>query len=89
MTARAHRTSGEKTRRLAQPSAHQEDLRTVAYQLMDAVGLQRALLTGIVLNGEDLIDAGQVIRQSAWTAPGSRLVAVGDSPGPGASPERS
>ncbi|MGV9933968.1 hypothetical protein ACWDY4_25860 [Streptomyces olivaceoviridis] len=29
-------TSGEKACRLTKPSAHEEDLRTVAYQLMDA-----------------------------------------------------
>ncbi|MFF1405020.1 hypothetical protein [Streptomyces sp. NPDC058294] len=68
--------SWEKTRRLPEPSAHDEDLRTLAYQLMDAAGLQRARLTGIVLKGEDLIDADQVAQQiSLDTARESRLVA--------------
>ncbi|MGV9993900.1 DNA polymerase Y family protein [Streptomyces sp. NPDC003374] len=55
--------SWDRTRRLAEPSAHEEDLRAVAYQLMDAAGLQRGRLMGIVLKGEDLVDAGRVARQ--------------------------
>jgi DNA polymerase-4 len=53
----------EKTRRLTEPSAHDDDLRTTAYQLMDAASLQRGRLTGLALRGEDLIDAGQVAEQ--------------------------
>ncbi|MEV6314852.1 hypothetical protein [Streptomyces sp. NPDC051776] len=53
----------EKTRRLAEASAHDEDLRNLAYRLMDAAGLQRACLTGLVLRAEDLIDAERVTRQ--------------------------
>ncbi|MEU6081077.1 hypothetical protein [Streptomyces sp. NPDC047108] len=53
----------EKTRRLTEPSAHDEDLRTLAYRLMDAAGLQRARLTGLALRAEDLIDAERVTRQ--------------------------
>ncbi|MFB0620842.1 hypothetical protein [Streptomyces sp. AGS-58] len=69
-------TSWEKTRRLPEPSAHDEDLRTLAYQLMDAAGLQRGRLTGLVLKGEDLLDADQVAQQiSLDTARESRLVA--------------
>ncbi|MER6345097.1 DNA polymerase Y family protein [Streptomyces sp. NPDC001595] len=56
-------TSWEKTRRLAEASAHDDDLRQLAYQLMDAAGLQRGRLTGIALRGEDLIDAARVARQ--------------------------
>ncbi|MFF4788624.1 hypothetical protein ACFY2M_02380 [Streptomyces sp. NPDC001276] len=56
-------TTWEKTRRLPEASAHDEDLRTLAYQLMDAAGLQRARLTGITLRGQDLITAGQVATQ--------------------------
>jgi DNA polymerase-4 len=56
-------TSWEKTRRLAEPSAHDGDLRQLAYQLMDAAGLQRGRLTGIALRGEDLIDADRVAHQ--------------------------
>ncbi|MFD5593792.1 hypothetical protein [Streptomyces griseorubiginosus] len=55
--------SWEKTRRLAAPSGHEDDLRQLAYQLMDAAGLQRGRLTGLVLKGEDLIDADQAPRQ--------------------------
>ncbi|MFF6979280.1 hypothetical protein ACFZAV_16390 [Streptomyces sp. NPDC008343] len=56
-------TSWDTTRRLTEPSAHDDDLRTLAYQLMDAAGLQRARLTGLVLKGEDLIGAHQVAQQ--------------------------
>ncbi|MGV9503536.1 DNA polymerase Y family protein [Streptomyces sp. NPDC003642] len=80
----------EKTRRLAEPSAHDDDLRTAAYQLMDAAGLQRGRLTGLTLKGEDLIDADQVAEQiSLDTAREARLVAeaavdrVRDKYGPG------
>lgn len=52
----------EKTRRLAAPSGHEDDLRQLAYQLMDAAALQRGRLTALVLKGEDLIDADQ----AAW-----------------------
>ncbi|MFE9619151.1 hypothetical protein [Streptomyces sp. NPDC006384] len=38
-------------------------MRILAYQLMDAAGLQRGRLTGITLRGEDLIDADQVAEQ--------------------------
>ncbi|MFF3505369.1 hypothetical protein [Streptomyces sp. NPDC003247] len=68
--------SWEKTRRLKEPSAHDEDLRALAYQLMDAAGLQRGRLTRITLKGEDLIGAGQVARQlSLDDAREARLVA--------------
>ena len=36
-----------KTRRLTEPSHHDDDLRTAAYRLMDAAGLQRGRLTGL------------------------------------------
>ncbi|MEU3855083.1 hypothetical protein [Streptomyces sp. NPDC029554] len=66
----------EKTRRLAEPSAHEDDLRTAAYQLMDAAGLQRGRLTGLALKGEDLINADQVSEQiSLDGAREARLVA--------------
>ncbi|MGW7100765.1 DNA polymerase Y family protein [Streptomyces sp. NPDC054838] len=56
-------TRWEKTRRLTEPSAHDEDLRAMAYRLMDAAGLQRARLTGVVLRAEDLTGAEGVSRQ--------------------------
>ncbi|MFI1294134.1 hypothetical protein ACH4VM_38025 [Streptomyces sp. NPDC020792] len=69
-------TTWEKTRRLPEASAHDEDLRTLAYQLMDAAGLQRARLTGITLRGQDLINADQVATQiSLDQARESRLIA--------------
>ena len=80
----------EKTRRLNEPSAHDDDLRTLAYQLMDAAGLQRGRLTGLALKGEDLIGADQVAQQiSLDDAREARLVAeaaidrVRDKFGPG------
>ncbi len=53
----------ETTRRLPEPSGHDEDLRTLAYRMMDAAGLQRGRLTGLTLTGQDLADAGQVTLQ--------------------------
>jgi DNA polymerase IV len=44
--------SWDKTRRLPEASAHEEDLRLMAYQLIDASGLQRGRLTGQVLKAE-------------------------------------
>lgn len=65
-----------KTHRLTEPSHHDDDLRTAAYQLMDAAGLQRGRLTGLTLRGEDLLDADQVARQlSLDTAREARLMA--------------
>ncbi|WP_308297298.1 MULTISPECIES: hypothetical protein [unclassified Streptomyces] len=55
--------SWEKPRRFAEPSAHDEDLRILAYQLMDAAGLQRGRLTALTLKGEDLIGADHVAQQ--------------------------
>ncbi|MFD5379240.1 hypothetical protein ACFWJE_33365 [Streptomyces griseoincarnatus] len=83
-------TSWEKTRRLTEPSAHDDDLRTLAYQLMDAAGLQRGRLTGIALKGDDLVDADEVAQQiSLDTAREARVVAeaamdrIRDKFGPG------
>ncbi|MEU0042800.1 DinB/UmuC family translesion DNA polymerase [Streptomyces werraensis] len=55
--------SWEKTRRLPEPSAHDEDLRTTASRLIDAAGLQRGRLTGLVIKGDDLVDADRVAQQ--------------------------
>ncbi|WP_338056499.1 hypothetical protein [Streptomyces torulosus] len=55
--------SWETVRRLAAPSTHDEDLRVLAYRLMDAAGLQRGRLTGLALKAEDLVDADQVAEQ--------------------------
>jgi DNA polymerase-4 len=69
-------TSWEKTRRLPEASAHDDDLRTLAYRLIDAAGLQRGRLTGITLKGEDLIAADQVAEQISFDgAREARLVA--------------
>lgn len=66
----------EKTRRLVEPSAHDDDLRTLAYQLMDAAGLQRGRLIGLSLRGEDLIGADRAAEQiSLDDAREARLVA--------------
>ncbi|MER5757235.1 hypothetical protein [Streptomyces sp. NPDC002088] len=86
----AGNSSWEKTRRFPEPSAHDDDLRALAYQLMDAAGLQRGRLSGLVLKGEDLIGAGRVAEQiSLDGAREARLVAeaaidrVRDKFGPG------
>jgi DNA polymerase-4 len=52
--------SWDKTRRLPEASAHEEGLRVMAYRLIDAAGLQRGRLTGLVLKAEDLADADQI-----------------------------
>ncbi|MFJ1535932.1 hypothetical protein ACIOFV_47700 [Streptomyces mirabilis] len=76
-------TTWEKTCRLPEASAH-DDFRTPAYRLIDtpayrlidAAGLQRGRLTGIMLKGEDLIAANQVVEQiSCDGAREARLVA--------------
>ncbi|GHE80464.1 hypothetical protein GCM10018771_72710 [Streptomyces cellulosae] len=83
-------TSWEKTRRLTEPSAHDDDLRLLAYQLMGTAGLQRGRLTGIAPKGDDLVDADQVAQQiSLDTAREARLAAeaamdrIRDKYGPG------
>ncbi|WP_329362860.1 DNA polymerase Y family protein [Streptomyces sp. NBC_01483] len=69
-------TTWEKTRRLPEASAHDDDLRTPAYGLIDAAGLQRGRLTGITLKGDDLIAADQVAEQISFDgAREARLVA--------------
>ncbi|MER7841523.1 hypothetical protein ABTY98_37975 [Streptomyces sp. NPDC096040] len=66
----------EKTRRLTEPSGHEDDLRQLTYQLMDAAGLQRGRLTALALRAEDLADAHQVAEQlSLDTARQARLTA--------------
>jgi DNA polymerase-4 len=75
-------SSWEKTRRLTAPSAHEDDVRRLAYQLMDAAGLQRGRLTGLTLKGEGLFaDAASWSAwrwNPAWPAPSlPRPVAVG------------
>ncbi|MGX1541050.1 DNA polymerase Y family protein [Streptomyces adustus] len=56
-------TTWDKTRRLTEASAHDDDLRTTAYRLIDAAGLQRGRITGVALKAEDLIAAEQVAEQ--------------------------
>jgi len=53
----------ERTRRLPEPSAHEDDLRLLAYQLLDEAGLQRARLRGLVLRAENLADGDTVAEQ--------------------------
>ncbi|MGV9275597.1 hypothetical protein [Streptomyces griseosporeus] len=62
--------------RLVEPSAHEEDVRALACQLVDAAGLQRGRLTGVTLRSGDLIDADQVAEQISLDADReARLVA--------------
>ncbi|MDQ0935258.1 DinB/UmuC family translesion DNA polymerase [Streptomyces turgidiscabies] len=44
--------SWEKSRRLPEASAHDDDLRTLAYRIIDAAGLQRGRLSGLILSGQ-------------------------------------
>ncbi|MFH8394274.1 hypothetical protein [Streptomyces sp. NPDC018036] len=53
----------DKTRRLTEASAHEDDLRTMAYRLIDAAGLQRGRITALTLKAEDLIAADQIAEQ--------------------------
>ncbi|MFG3348635.1 hypothetical protein ACGF1Z_26690 [Streptomyces sp. NPDC048018] len=55
----------EKTRRLAAPSAHTDDLRTVLWQIWDAMAYQRARIRRLVLTAEDLA--------SSESGPGTQL----------------
>jgi DNA polymerase-4 len=63
-------TTWEKTRRLPEASAHDDDLRTLAYRLIDAAGLQRGRLAGITLKGEDLVAADQVAETASAPSSG-------------------
>ncbi|MFF4838002.1 hypothetical protein [Streptomyces sp. NPDC001315] len=66
----------DRTRRLAEASAHEDDLRLLAYRLMDAAALQRGRLTGLALKTEDLAEAGQSAQQISFDAScEARLVA--------------
>ncbi|MGW2827285.1 DinB/UmuC family translesion DNA polymerase [Streptomyces sp. NPDC001443] len=56
-------TTWDKTRRFTEASAHDDGLRTTAYRLIDAAGLQRGRITGVPLKAEDLIAAEQVVEQ--------------------------
>ncbi|MGW6487803.1 DNA polymerase Y family protein [Streptomyces sp. NPDC055056] len=56
-------TTWEKSRRLPEASAHDDDLRTMAYRLIDAAGLQRGRITAITLKADDLVAADQVAEQ--------------------------
>ncbi|WP_328930945.1 MULTISPECIES: hypothetical protein [unclassified Streptomyces] len=66
----------EKTRRMVEPSAHEDDLRLLASQVKDTAGPQRGRLTGLALRAEDLVTAGQVAEQLSFDAARrARLVA--------------
>ncbi|WP_366916457.1 hypothetical protein [Streptomyces sp.] len=56
------------TRRLPEPSGHEDDLRQLTYQLMDAAGLQRGRLTALALRAADLADGDQVAEQLSLDA---------------------
>ncbi|MGW3308284.1 hypothetical protein ACWDG9_17050 [Streptomyces sp. NPDC001073] len=56
-----HRLRGEE--RQPCDSAHDDDLRGLAYQLMDAAVLQRGRLTGLALRADDLVGAGRIAEQ--------------------------
>ncbi|MGW5505952.1 DinB/UmuC family translesion DNA polymerase [Streptomyces rochei] len=69
-------TSWDKTRRLPEASAHDDDLRTMAYRLIDAAGFATRTAHRPHLKAEDLIDTGQTAQQiSLDEAREDRLVA--------------
>jgi DNA polymerase-4 len=47
-----------RTRQLPEPSGHTDDLRTQAYRVFDALGLQRARVRGITVTAERFAPAG-------------------------------
>ncbi|MFF1593069.1 hypothetical protein ACFVY0_33865 [Streptomyces sp. NPDC058286] len=55
-----------KTLRLPEASAHDEDLRTAAYRLMDRAGLQRGRLVGLLVRAEDLVAAATASEQISF-----------------------
>ncbi|MGW2937398.1 DNA polymerase Y family protein [Streptomyces sp. NPDC001156] len=62
----------------AEVSALEEDLRLMAYRLIDAAGLQRGRLIGLILKAEDLADADRIAQQiSLDRTREARLVAEG------------
>ncbi|WP_106976629.1 DNA polymerase Y family protein [Streptomyces sp. NRRL B-24484] len=59
----ADRSRWEKARVLPEPSALTQDLRDVAYGLLDTAGLQRARIRGLALRGEHLVAVETASRQ--------------------------
>ncbi|KMS76560.1 hypothetical protein ACM01_05130 [Streptomyces viridochromogenes] len=57
----------EKTRRLAEPSAHEDEPRLLAYRLLDAAGLPRGRVTalGSLIRGPEHDGDGAVPSESA------------------------
>ncbi|MEU9737181.1 hypothetical protein [Streptomyces sp. NPDC048002] len=68
----AGNTGFTRTRRLTEPSTHDDDLRLLAYQLMDAAGLQRGRLTALTLKGEDSSTPARPPGRSASIPPAKR-----------------
>ncbi|MFG3001336.1 hypothetical protein [Streptomyces sp. NPDC048340] len=46
--------TAQRTKRLPQPSAHTEDLRSAAFRILDSMAFQRARIRRIALTAEDL-----------------------------------
>ncbi|TQE33153.1 DNA polymerase Y family protein [Streptomyces ipomoeae] len=59
----ADHTHLNRSRRLAQPSAHTEDLRTTVYEMFARLGLERARIRGLSVRATGLLDADQVAEQ--------------------------
>ncbi|MFF5611207.1 hypothetical protein ACFY65_33250 [Streptomyces cellulosae] len=62
-------TSWEKTRRLTEPSAHDDDLRLLAYQLMGTAGLQRGRSPASPRKATTSSTPTRSPSRSAWTPP--------------------
>jgi DNA polymerase-4 len=52
-----------RSRRLPAPTAHTDDLRTVAYDLFARLGLERARVRGLSVRATELVDGDQVAEQ--------------------------
>ncbi|ONK15366.1 helix-hairpin-helix domain-containing protein [Streptomyces sp. MP131-18] len=59
----ADRSTTTRSRTLAEPTAHTQDLTGAAYALHDALGLQRARVRAVALRAEELADAAHTTRQ--------------------------
>lgn len=72
----ADRTSTTRTRALPEPTAHTPALAGLAYELHDALGLQRARVAGLTLRAEDLRSAESAGHQLTFDrgAAGARRV---------------
>lgn len=58
-----------RSRRLAEPSAHTDELRVLVYEMFAQLGLERARVRGISVRATGLLDADQVAEQITFDRP--------------------